>query len=114
MDLERGARLFEALATDSANILGHQMEAAKALVAVDPEQGARLLETLAADDTRSDFARWVVTKTRMEVERAARVPETRAKEPILNDSTLNFYGRIDDQRPPHRGSRPRGPRPLGG
>jgi hypothetical protein len=98
IDLERGARLFKALATDPANILGHRMEAAKALVAVDPEQGARLLENLADDDTRDDFTRWVVTKTRMEVERAARVPETRAKEPILNDSTFNFDDRISAAR----------------
>jgi hypothetical protein len=93
IDLERGARLFKALATDPAAILGDQMDAARALAAINRERGVQLLETLASD-TRDDFIRWVVTKTKMDVERAARVPQTRVTEPILNDPALNVFDRI--------------------
>jgi hypothetical protein len=92
--LERGARILETLASDTTVVLHYQMAAARALADVDQERGIRLLETLANDTTPGDITHWVVTKNKMAVERAARVPETLATEPILNDPTLNVLHRI--------------------
>ncbi|MEU0807478.1 hypothetical protein [Streptomyces sp. NPDC005970] len=56
--------------------------------------GVQLLESRSSDPTLDDYSRFLRTKDKMEVERAARLLETRANEPILYDSTLSFSDRL--------------------
>ncbi|MCX5052222.1 MULTISPECIES: hypothetical protein [unclassified Streptomyces] len=70
------------------------MDVAEALGRVDVEWGARLLETLATDPTIDGYVRKRAAEVKMAVERAARVPETRATELILNDPTLSVSDRV--------------------
>ncbi|GCD99269.1 trypsin-like peptidase domain-containing protein [Embleya hyalina] len=92
--MERGAQLLEAFAYDMTHLLRYQMQAAEALGRIDPGRGVRLLEALINDPTRDSETHAQAAKTRVAVERAVRVPETRANEPVLNDPTLTFAGRL--------------------
>lgn len=68
---------------------------AEVLATIDQGWGVRLLESRVHGGGLDDYARYIRTKDKMEVERASRLLQTRANDPIFNDATLGFFERLE-------------------